>query len=454
MPGGRRGRTHARGRRNDRPRARGSRRSSSRLRRASRSASLPPGASGHAHGRAHGRRRRRGAWTVSIDAPAARRRGRVDPLSPAGHGSGPSSSSRRRRPQDATEATHTGFVVLERGGDRRRIPFWFRVAAPKLGAGRRRHRSRSTGTYQGDTRGHPALVDSYRYPDDRRELGVPRAPCSGRSRCSRSHADATGRELRCRGPGGAQRRRAAHRPCRRREPSCSARSALPVQREPVPARLRGGRAASPAQSSPGPATTTSSSTAARPRGRALHVPVLDRGRDTAGARPRSPRGRAPAHARCRDTALGDRSRGSCGSRSTATSHAQSFDAGRREVSARPDSGLRRGRHDPHAPRLGLPGAEEHGERAPRSCRTRGASAPSSRAQGVLSQVAIALVRRRQLREVALDAGRELVAASSSVCRSFSWAFLPRAGASAAPLPPEAGGQTRPLGSDRELPRHK
>jgi hypothetical protein len=31
-----------------------------------------------------------------------------------------------------------------------------------------------TGTYSGDTRGHPALVNSYRYPDDPRELGVPR----------------------------------------------------------------------------------------------------------------------------------------------------------------------------------------------------------------------------------------------------------------------------------------
>ena len=73
----------------------------------------------------------------------------------------------------AAEATHTGFVVLQRGADRRRIPFWFRVAAPKLGLAQTTPLTR-TGTYQGDTRGHPALVDSYRYPEDARVLGVSR----------------------------------------------------------------------------------------------------------------------------------------------------------------------------------------------------------------------------------------------------------------------------------------
>jgi hypothetical protein len=73
----------------------------------------------------------------------------------------------------ASQSTHTGFVVLQRGSDRRRIPFWFRVAAPALGAAQTTPLTR-TGTYQGDTRGHPALVDSYRYPDDPRDLGVSR----------------------------------------------------------------------------------------------------------------------------------------------------------------------------------------------------------------------------------------------------------------------------------------
>jgi hypothetical protein len=73
----------------------------------------------------------------------------------------------------ATQAEHSGFVVLTRGTDRRRIPYWFRVAAPALGAEPVTPLTR-TGTYSGDTRGHSALVNSYRYPDDPRELGVPR----------------------------------------------------------------------------------------------------------------------------------------------------------------------------------------------------------------------------------------------------------------------------------------
>ena len=73
----------------------------------------------------------------------------------------------------ATQAEHSGFVVLTRGTDHRRIPYWFRVAMPALGAAQTTPLPR-TGTYNGDTRGHPALVDSYRYPADPRDLGVPR----------------------------------------------------------------------------------------------------------------------------------------------------------------------------------------------------------------------------------------------------------------------------------------
>jgi hypothetical protein len=73
----------------------------------------------------------------------------------------------------AAQAEHTGFVILTRGADRRRIPYWFRVAAPALGAAQTTPLA-LTGTYSGDTRGHPALVDTYRYPADPRELGIPR----------------------------------------------------------------------------------------------------------------------------------------------------------------------------------------------------------------------------------------------------------------------------------------
>src|SRR4029453_10796122 len=76
-------------------------------------------------------------------------------------------------PPGAAEATHSGFVVLQRGSDRRRIPFWFRVAAPQLGQAQTTPLTR-TGTYHGDTRGRSALVTAYRYPEDARMLGVSR----------------------------------------------------------------------------------------------------------------------------------------------------------------------------------------------------------------------------------------------------------------------------------------
>jgi len=72
--------------------------------------------------------------------------------------------------RDAVESDATGFVVLQRGTDRRRIPYWLRVERPRLGApsatiGR-------TGTYSGNTRGKPSRVTSYRYPDNPRGEGV------------------------------------------------------------------------------------------------------------------------------------------------------------------------------------------------------------------------------------------------------------------------------------------
>jgi subtilisin family serine protease len=71
------------------------------------------------------------------------------------------------------QGSRTGFVELTRGTDRRRIPYWLRVSAPGLAAAQTTPLTR-TGTYRGNTRGRPALVESYRYPEDPRGLGVPR----------------------------------------------------------------------------------------------------------------------------------------------------------------------------------------------------------------------------------------------------------------------------------------
>jgi subtilisin family serine protease len=72
----------------------------------------------------------------------------------------------------AAESDHAGFVVLSRGAIRRRIPYWFRVEAPRLAGERRRTLSRP-GTYRDDARRGSARVVSYRYPDDLSSLGIP-----------------------------------------------------------------------------------------------------------------------------------------------------------------------------------------------------------------------------------------------------------------------------------------
>jgi hypothetical protein len=68
-----------------------------------------------------------------------------------------------------------GFVVLTRGTDVRRIPFWLETSAPKLAAEPKLALAKP-GTYHGTTKGAPALVSDYRYPTggDRRYPGPER----------------------------------------------------------------------------------------------------------------------------------------------------------------------------------------------------------------------------------------------------------------------------------------
>ncbi|HSC49971.1 MAG TPA: S8 family serine peptidase [Gaiellaceae bacterium] len=74
--------------------------------------------------------------------------------------------SRRAGPGEAS-----GFVVLTRGADTRRLPYWLRVTVPRLGS-ERSTLLRRPGVYHGDTRGRPARVSSYRYPSAPGPLGV------------------------------------------------------------------------------------------------------------------------------------------------------------------------------------------------------------------------------------------------------------------------------------------
>jgi subtilisin family serine protease len=64
-----------------------------------------------------------------------------------------------------------GFVVLTRGADVRRVPFWFHVEVPKLQLDPYRMLSRP-GIYSGDTAGGPSRVSRYLFP----QLGVAEVP--------------------------------------------------------------------------------------------------------------------------------------------------------------------------------------------------------------------------------------------------------------------------------------
>jgi subtilisin family serine protease len=75
--------------------------------------------------------------------------------------------------RSAPQGDATGFVVLSRGGQTRRIPFWLRVNAPRLGLQPARL-LRRTGVYRGNTRGRRALVSVYRYPDNPSGIGLDR----------------------------------------------------------------------------------------------------------------------------------------------------------------------------------------------------------------------------------------------------------------------------------------
>jgi Subtilase family len=64
----------------------------------------------------------------------------------------------------ATEGVRSGYVVLERDGERRRIPYWLRATRPRLPEVPATLLTRP-GTFQGSNAGLAGLVDRYRYPE-------------------------------------------------------------------------------------------------------------------------------------------------------------------------------------------------------------------------------------------------------------------------------------------------
>src|SRR5262249_23426355 len=65
---------------------------------------------------------------------------------------------------DAVEGDAFGFVVLTRGADVRRVPYWLHVEIPKIGTEPHVTLSKP-GVSGANTAGKKSLVSSYRYPD-------------------------------------------------------------------------------------------------------------------------------------------------------------------------------------------------------------------------------------------------------------------------------------------------
>jgi hypothetical protein len=75
--------------------------------------------------------------------------------------------SRTAKPGDGT-----GFILLTRAGEIRRVAYWFHVEVPRLGLDPQRT-LRRPGLYHGNTAGKPSRVSAYRYPERGFAVGVP-----------------------------------------------------------------------------------------------------------------------------------------------------------------------------------------------------------------------------------------------------------------------------------------
>ena len=179
-----------------------------------------------------------GPWTVTVEAQS--RPAGATILAPAAV-TVPGRLDVTVRTTRATDGEATGYVVLTRGTERLRIPYWFGTGTPALASGKR-------GALR--TAGQLQVLDEGRH-DARHALPLPREP--GRIRLQRrarrprarlpGHAPPPGGELRRRRhePGARRPRRAADRPRRRRAAPDRLRRAA-VQPEPVPADVRRARA--------------------------------------------------------------------------------------------------------------------------------------------------------------------------------------------------------------------
>jgi hypothetical protein len=72
---------------------------------------------------------------------------------------------------DSTEGDAAGYVLLTQGARVRRIPFWAHVERSRLATASAQ--LLTPGSVRGSTRGHPDLVERYRYPAYTGALGLP-----------------------------------------------------------------------------------------------------------------------------------------------------------------------------------------------------------------------------------------------------------------------------------------
>ena len=110
-----------------------------------------------------------GAWSVTLKRMVSRRG--VALSAPASVTVPGRLTLRATATTRAAASDSAGFVVLTRGGERRRIPYWLHVSARALSRERvtRLHRQ---GTYRGNTRRGRRLVSSYRFPSGPSGLGL------------------------------------------------------------------------------------------------------------------------------------------------------------------------------------------------------------------------------------------------------------------------------------------
>jgi subtilisin family serine protease len=111
-------------------------------------------------------------WTVSVAPQSLPAGAKVHALTPT-LVAGQSDSIALVVSKHAVPGDGTGFVVLTRGSDVRRVPFWFHVEVPMLHLDPHRTLTRP-GVYSGDTKGKPSHVSTYLYPQNVLAPGVPR----------------------------------------------------------------------------------------------------------------------------------------------------------------------------------------------------------------------------------------------------------------------------------------